>query len=481
MTAVLTRPASTATARDGALLAVLLTSVFMALLDTTIVNVAMPTIGTDLSASGAALQLVVAGYLISYAVLLITGARLGDRIGHGRAFRIGLIAFTAFSLLCGLAPNAGSLIAFRFAQGTGAALMLPQVMSLIQRTFAGEQRTRALSIYSAVIASGSVVGQICGGLLVSANVFGLGWRPVFLVNVPIGLVLLAASRRHLPHGVPMPERRLDPSGVVTLSLAVAALVVPLVLGHEEHWPLWAWLSLAASAALFALFIGVERAESRRGGAPLVSGSVLRAPGLALGMLALLIAMIGYSGYLFSLALHLQGGLGYSAAHAGLVFAPAATGFAITGVTWRRLPARLHGPMVPFGLIVSAVAYLLLAPLLHGGRGAGAWLEIDLAVLGLALGLAFSPIITVTLTHVPLTVAADASGLLGTVFQLGQVLGVAIPGTIYLSLIHSPGAATSAHAEVVTLAVLAAISVVAAAFAVALVRPRRDAATNSSPG
>ncbi len=474
MTTVLTRPAPPAT-RDGVLLAVLLTSVFMALLDTTIVNVAMPTIGTDLSASGAALQLVVAGYLISYAVLLITGARLGDRIGHGRAFRIGLIGFTAFSLLCGLAPDVASLIVFRFAQGVGAALMLPQVMSLIQRTFAGEQRTRALSIYSAVIASGSVVGQIFGGLLVSADVLGLGWRPVFLVNVPIGLVLLVVARRHLPDGVAMPERRLDPGGVTTLSLAVAALVVPLVLGHEEHWPLWGWLSLAASAGLFALFVAVERAEARHGGAPLVSASVLRAPGLALGMLALLIAMIGYAGYLFSLALHLQAGLGYSAAHAGLVFAPAATGFAITGVTWRRLPARLHGPIVPSGLLASALAYLLLAPLLHGGRGAGALLEIDLAGLGLALGLAFSPIITVTLTHVPLAVAADASGLLGTVFQLGQVLGVAVPGTIYLSLVHAPGAPASAHAAVITLTVLAATSVGAAAFAGGLVRRRPTAA------
>jgi EmrB/QacA subfamily drug resistance transporter len=475
MTAVLTRPAPPATTRDGVLLAVLLTSVFMALLDTTIVNVAMPTIGTDLSASGAALQLVVAGYLISYAVLLITGARLGDRIGHGRAFRIGLIGFTAFSLLCGLAPDVASLIVFRFAQGVGAALMLPQVMSLIQRTFAGEQRTRALSIYSAVIASGSVVGQIFGGLLVSADLFGLGWRPVFLVNVPIGIVLLVVARRHLPDGVAMPERRLDPVGVVTLSAAVATLVVPLVLGHEEHWPLWGWLSLAASAGLFALFVAVERAEARHGGAPLVSGQVLRAPGLALGMLALLVALISYAGYLFSLALHLQGGLGYSAAHAGLVFAPAATGFAITGVTWRRLPVRLHGPIVPLGLLVAALAYLLLAPLLHGGRGAGALLEMDLAVLGLALGLAFSPIITVTLTHVPLAVAADASGLLGTVFQLGQVLGVAVPGTIYLSLVHTPGAQASAHAEVITLTVLAATGVVAAAFAGALVRRRPAAA------
>ncbi len=470
------RPAT----RPGVILALLLTGQFMAILDVSIVNVAAPTLRADLHASGAGLQMVIAGYTISYAVLLISGARLGDRFGHGRMFRAGLAGFTAASLLCGLAPTTSVLVTFRLVQGVGAALMMPQVMSLIQRTFAGAARARALSLYSAVIACGAVVGQVLGGVLVSANLFGTGWRPVFLVNVPIGLALLVLARA-LPVDHGERSRRLDPAGVVTLSSAVLLLVVPLVLGHEEHWPAWGWVSLAASAAVFALFVRLERRLAARGGSPLVSERVLRAPGLVVGAAALFLAMINYGGFLFSIALHLQSGLGESPARAGLVFAPAAVGFAITGLTWRFLPARVHGPMIPFGLVAAAVAYLLLAPILRGGGSGGFVLGLDLFAVGLALGLAFSPMLTVALTHVPLADAADASGVLVTVFQLGQVVGVAALGTVYLSLVHGPGPHQSAHALVVTIVVLAMAALVAAAFAVALVRPRRDRMANTSPG
>lgn len=466
-TATLPRPAT----RPGVVLALLLTGQFMAILDVSIVNVAAPTLRTDLHASGAGLQLVIAGYTISYAVLLITGARLGDRFGHGRAFRAGLAGFTLASLLCGLAPTTGALIGFRFAQGVGAALMMPQVMSLIQRTFTGAARARALSLYSAVIACGAVVGQVLGGVMVSADLFGQGWRPVFLVNVPIGLALLWAARGRFPADLGDPDRQLDPAGVVTLSSAVLLLVVPLVLGHEENWPLWGWLSLAASVVMFAVFVLVERRLAEAGGSPLISARVLRAPGLLLGAASLFVAMVNYGGYLFATALHLQSGLGESAVHAGLVFAPAAVGFAITGLTWRMLPTHLHGRMIPFGLVLAAAAYLLLAPILRGGRSGGVALEIDLLVVGLALGLAFSPMLTVALTHVPLADAADASGVLVTVFQLGQVVGVAALGTTYLSLVHAPGPQASAHAFGVTLVVLAISAMAAAGFAAALVRSR----------
>jgi EmrB/QacA subfamily drug resistance transporter len=473
MTAVLDRPvAAPRPVRSGALLAVLLAGVFMAILDTTIVNVAAPTMRADLHSSGAGLQMAIAGYTISYAVLLITGARLGDRIGAGRAFRAGLAGFTVASLLCGLAPTTATLIGFRLLQGVGAALMMPQVMSLVQRTFDGPARARALSLYAAVIAGGSVVGQVAGGLLVSADLFGTGWRPVFIVNVPIGIVLFVLAGRLLPATPGNASRKLDPAGVLTLSVAVLLLVVPLVLGHEENWPLWGWLSMAASVAMLGVFVLVERQVAARGGSPLVSGRVLRAPGLVVGLLALLVAMINYSGYLFALQLHLQGGLGDSAAHAGLVFAPAAVGFAVTGLTWRMLPPRLHGPIIPTGLLLAALGYLALAPVLRGGHSGGALLELDLFALGLALGLAFSPILTVALQHVPLPDAADASGILTTVFQLGQVIGVATLGTAYLSLVRAPGAVPSAHAIGVTLVVLAATAVLAAGFAGALVRPRR---------
>lgn len=457
--------------RAGAVLAVLLVGQFMAILDVSIVNVAAPTLRTDLHASGAGLQMVIAGYTITYAVLLITGARLGDRFGHGRVFRVGLAGFTVASLACGLAPDTAALVVFRLVQGAAAALMMPQVMSLIQRTFAGAARARALSLYSAVIACGAVVGQVLGGVMVSADVFGAGWRPVFLVNVPIGLVLLGWGRRHLPSDRGEPGRRLDPGGVVLLSAAVLLLVVPLVLGHEEHWPVWGWASLGSSGVLFCGFVLLERAVASRGGSPLVSGRVLRAPGLVAGAVALFLALINYAGYLFSMALHLQSGLGESPARAGLVFAPAAVGFAVTGLTWRMLPPRWQARNMPLGLVAAAGCYLGLALILRGGGRGGVAMELDLLLLGLALGLAFSPMLTVALTHVRLADAADASGVLVTVFQLGQVVGVATLGTLYLSLVHGPGAHASAHAITVTDLALAAGALVAAAFALALIRTK----------
>jgi MFS family permease len=462
------RPRAT---RPGAVLAVLLAGQFMAILDVSIVNVAAPTLRSDLHASGAGLQLVVAGYIISYAVLLITGARLGDRFGHGRAFQVGLAGFTVASLACGLAPNTATLVTFRFIQGTAAALMMPQVMSLIQRTFAGSARARALSLYSAVIAGGAVIGQVLGGVMVSADLFGTGWRPVFLVNVPIGLVLLVVAKRRLPADRGEPGRRLDPAGVVLLSLAVLLLVVPLVLGHEESWPAWCWISLAASAVLFPAFVAVERAVANGGGSPLISARVLRAPGMFAGAASLFFALLNYAGYLFSMALHLQSGLGESPAKAGLVFAPVAIGFATTGLTWRRLPARWHGHIISFGLAAAAVCYLLLGAILRGGGEGGALLELVLLVIGLALGLAFSPMLTVALTHVPMSDAADASGILVTIFQLGQVVGVATLGTLYLTLVHGPGAHASGHAIALTDVALCASALVAAGFALAVIRPR----------
>jgi EmrB/QacA subfamily drug resistance transporter len=460
--------------RPGAVLAVLLVGQFMAILDVSIVNVAAPTLRTDLHASGAGLQMVIAGYIITYAVLLITGARLGDRFGHGRAFRLGLAGFTAASLACGLAPNTVTLVTFRLVQGAAAALMMPQVMSLIQRTFAGSARARALSLYSAVIACGAVFGQVLGGLMVSANLFGTGWRPVFLVNVPIGLALLALAGRRLPSDRGERSRPLDPAGVLLLSLAVLLLVVPLVLGHEEHWPVWGWVSLGMSAALFPIFVAVERGVANRGGSPLVSARVLRAPGLLVGATAMLLAMINYGGYLFSMALHLQSGLGESPAKAGFMLAPVAVGFATTGLTWRRLPAHRHGHIIPFGLVAATVCYLLLALILHSGGQASALMELDLLFLGLAFGLAFSPILTVALTHVPMSDAADASGVLVTVFQLGQVIGVASLGTLYLTLVHGPGAHSSGHAISVTDVALSVTALAAAGFALILIRPRATA-------
>ncbi|SEL68500.1 MFS transporter [Streptacidiphilus jiangxiensis] len=461
---------TSAAARPGLLLGLVLTGQFMALLDVTIVNVAVPGMRVDLHAGGAALQLVVAGYGIAYAVLLITGARLGERHGFTRLFLGGLALFTAASLACGLAPGVGALIGFRLLQGLGAALMVPQVMSLIQRTFTGPARVRALGVYSAVLAVGGVTGQVVGGALVSANLFGWGWRPVFLVNVPIGVALLVAGARLLPSVAGERTRQLDLRGMLLLAAAIGSLVIPLVLGHDENWPLWCWALLGASVALFTAFVLVERGLARSGGHPLIHSRVLRAPGLVPAAAAMFLVMTGVAGFSFSLAMHLQAGLGVSALRSGLTVAPTMLGFGAAGLWWQRLPQRLHGGLPQFALVAAASAFAAVALLARDGA-AVSWSErAALLAIGIAGGCAYSPLFARALGCVAPEHAADASGVMVTVLQLGQVVGVAALGTLFLSQVHYPGAtpASSGTALAITLGAVAALMLGAAV----LVRPVR---------
>jgi MFS family permease len=453
------------------MLVVLLAGQFMALIDVTITNVAIPTIGRSLHASGAELQLVVAGYLVSYAMLLITGARLGDVLGRRRVFLLGVGLFTLASLACGLAPDAGVLIAARFVQGAGAAAMVPQIMSVIQVRFTGAARVRALSAYTAVLSSGFVVGQVVGGALVTANLFGTGWRPVFLVNVPLGLAVLALAPRLVPGDAPSGRRRLDLRGLSVAVPAVFLVVLPLMIGHQERWPGWTFACMAIGCALAVVFVIIERAVAAAGGDPLLRLSVLRSPGLPAGLAATLLLLIPYGGFLFGFAIHLQAGLGFDALHAGLVFAPSAVAFGLCGYFWRRLPARLHPFLTPAGCVLGAVGYLGIAATLRSGGTGGlalqAWLIADAA----GLALAFSPLVAHALVRVPLTSAADASGLLTTAMQLGQAVGVAAFGSLFLTLDSRAGrpAAVSGHAISVTLAWAALVTAVAVLAVVPLTR------------
>jgi MFS family permease len=472
-------------ARPGLVLAVVLLGQFMAVLDASIVNVAAPSIHASLRSSGAGLQLVVAGYTITYAVLLVTGARLGDIIGHRRVFLAGLVVFTLASLGCGLAGTAGLLVALRFLQGAGAAVMIPQVLSLIQRTHAGPARARAMSMYSAVLAGGAVVGQLAGGLLISANLFDSGWRPVFLVNVPIGAALLAVGARALPHGKGEPGRTLDLSGLALLTPAVLAFVLPLVLGQPEHWPAWGWALMAASVPLVAAFAAAERRVAGTGGTPLIPGRVLRVPGVPVAIAALFAIMTIFSGFFFTLALHLQDGLGYSPLRAGLAFAPTAATFALVSLNWRRLPARWHGTLIVGGFVLFGAALAGLAwALRNGGGGAGIYLFGALSGAGMAA--AFSPLMTRVLLRVPVELAADATGVVVTVNQLGLLVGVATFGTLYLNLAgRLPGTLpahgafgafrhVSAHAEAITCLALAGLAAAGVILALVHVIERHSA-------
>src|ERR1700677_305514 len=459
--------------RPGLVLAIVLIGQFMAVLDASIVNVAAPSIHASLHASGASLQLIVAGYTITYAVLLVTGARLGDIIGHRRMFLAGVAVFTLASLGCGLATSAGALIGLRFAQGLGSAMLIPQVLSLIQRTHTGVARVRAMSRYSAVIAGGAVVGQVVGGLLISANLFNEGWRPVFLVNVPIGVILLAIGLRALPHGKGEPGRTLDLPGLALLTPAVLAMVLPLVLGQPDGWPAWGWALMAASVPLMVVFALVERRLARAGGTPLIPGRILALPGITAAIGALFVVMVIFGGFFFSLALHLQDGLGDSALHAGLTFAPAAAMFGLVSLNWRRLSAAVHTPMIVTGFVLLAISMAWLGALLHDGGSGGAALYLATGLSGTGMAAAFSPLMTRVLMRVPVELAADATGVVVTVNQLGIVVGVATFGTLYLNLSgHLPANATadafrhvSAHAESVTFIAIAGLALVGAVLAV----------------
>ena len=425
-------------------LAIVLTGQVMAVIDTNIVNVAVPAMHATLGASGAGLQLVVAGYTIAYAVLLVTGARLGDILGHRRVYLAGVALFTLASLGCGLAPTTGALVALRFIQGVGAATMIPQILSLIQRSYtAPGPRARAMSLYATVISGGAVLGQVLGGLLVSADLFGSSWRPVFLVNVPVGLLVLAFGRL-LPAGRFDGVRTLDLPGLAVLTPAVLALVLPLVLGQPLGWPLWGWVLLAASVVLFALLGSVEHRVAARGGQPILPRSLLALPGMIAGLGGLFASMVVFGGWLFGLALELQDGLGDSPLRAGLTFVPCGVAFAIVSLNWRRLPARYHERLPMIGFVVNG-ARAACGPgcccTPAGPAASGCTSRSPCPAAGMAG--AFGALMGRVLSRVPVAIAADASGVVVTVNQLGIVVGIAAFGSLYLNLAGQLPAAAGA--------------------------------------
>ncbi len=468
-----TQGAVRATVQDTsrwAMLAVLLLGQFMGLVDVFVVNVALPTIGVDLHASGATLQLVVGGYTVAYAMLLITGARLGDLYGRRRMYLLGVIVFTLASLACGFAPSSLVLVIVRFVQGGGAAVMAPQIMSLIQMRFSGKARATALSAYGVVLSTGAVAGLVVGGVLVSANLLGATWRPVFLVNVPLGLFIAVLAPRLVPPDAPRATRRLDIGGLAIAMAAVCLVVLPVVLGHELGWPAWTVVCIAAGVVLAGIFVTVERRIAARGGDPLLNLAVLRAPGIASGLTTLSCMQATYGGFLFIFTLHLQAGLGESALRAGLTYVPMGAAFGLVGFYWRTLPDRMHHTLMPIGLALCALAYLGIATAVRGGTPGGLLLWVALVVDGVGMGLAASPLLTQSLVHVPLSQAADASGVLTTTMQLGQVVGVAVFGAVFLSLEQRSAPHLSAQAHVSAaalsttsdgLALLAMVGVVAA--------------------
>lgn len=434
--------------KKGWLLAALLTGQFMANIDIAVVNVATPSIHASLHASGGAMELVVSGYVLAYAMLLVTGARLGDTHGYRRLFLTGLGVFTLASLACGLAPNAPVLIAVRVIQGIGAALMVPQVLNGIQLNFAaGPERARAIGWYAMALSGGAIAGQALGGALIAANLFGSGWRPIFLVNVPIGVVLLIVARRWLPADRSGQVKPLDLWGVATLAVALLLVVVPLALGRDLGWPAWTWLCLAVSPLAFGVFVAVERRVAVRGGYPLINLHILTRPAVAWGLIAYSASTSTYYALLFTLALYLQRGLGWSPLSSGLALVSWVTAFGITGplLPRMRLSARVTLLIAPAGYLILAGGYLGLSLSLLTNHLSTALLIVLLGIGGFGLGAGFAPMIAHLTASVPSRYAPDISGLIATAAQMAAVIGIASFGTAYLNLAPEPGAQSATYA------------------------------------
>lgn len=419
-------------------LPVLLVGAFLPVLDAFIVNVALATIGRDLHTGPAQLELTVSGYGVAYACALVAGGRLGDRLGRRRVFLAGMAAFTVASVACGLAPSAMLLIVFRVVQGFAAALMFPQVLAAIQAGFDGPDRQRALGFLGAVVGAAGAVGQIVGGSLLAADVAGLGWRPIFLVNVPVGLVAIAVGRRMLPESRTPAAPAIDVVGAFSLAATIALVLLPLTLGRASGWPVWTWLSLAAAPFAGACFVASQRRFEASGRAPLVPLSLLQVRYARLGLAAMLLFATCVGGFMFSLTMVLQAGHGYSAVKSGLTMVPCALAFFLVALATRRLTARFGDRLVAGGAVVFALGLAGFAAVVvaSGAHLNPVAASAPLVVLGLGWAAAMVPLIGVVLAGLPAQRAGLAGGVLSTALQVGLASGASIVGTVLFSVAGS---------------------------------------------
>ena len=418
-------------------LPVLMLAVFAIVLDFFVVNVALPSVQADLHASSAATEWIVAGYGLTFAVLIITGGRLGDRFGRRRIFCVGLALFVLASALCGLAASPAVLVSARFAQGAGAALVSPNVLAIIGVAFTGPARVRAITIYGIVMGLAAAGGQLLGGLIIAANPLGLGWRAIFLINVPIGLAALAWSRRQIAESRAPLSSRLDTRGVVLVTLGLTALVLPLVEGTALHWPGWTWASLAAAPIILGAFMADQVRAERRGGTPLLPPSLFRRPELAAGLVTQLTFWCGMASLFLVLALYLQLGRGLDALQAGLVFTVLAAFYLATSLRAPAMTLRFGRGLIAVGALVFAIGeVVLLLTVAERGDASIAWLVPGLALAGAGMGLCITPLTSTVLAHADPQRAGAVSGALSTMQQVGNAVGVAITGVIFFGLLSS---------------------------------------------
>ncbi|MBM9509707.1 MFS transporter [Actinacidiphila acididurans] len=410
------------------------------MVDFFIVNVALPTIDRDLNAGPAVLEMVVAGYGVAYAVLLVLGGRLGDMFGRRNLFLWGLVTFAVTSLACGIAPNAWTLVGARVAQGAASALLLPQALATIQSATSGSSRGKALSWYGATAGIASTVGQVLGGVLVSADIAGSGWRAIFLVNVPVAAVALVLALRSVPETRSAHPARVDRPGTLLLALSLIALLLPLTEGRAAGWPVWSWVLLAVFPFAAAAFVAVERRGERLGKTPLLPPSLVRLHSVRSGLLLIVPFCLGFGGFMFVLAVAMQDGLHFGPLAAGAALAPLCATFFAASLLGPRAVNRFGRLTVTGGSLIQAVGLVALAATVHWGwPHLGIWaLAPSMAVLGFGQGFVLPVVFRIVLSEVPPAQAGVGSGAMATTQQSSLALGVATLGTLFLTLSGSTG-------------------------------------------
>jgi MFS family permease len=439
------------------------------MVDFFIVNVALPTIDRDLNAGPAVLEMVVSGYGVAYAVLLVLGGRLGDMFGRRNLFLWGLALFAVTSLACGVAPSAWTLVGARVAQGAAAALLLPQALATIQSATSGSSRGKALSYYGATAGIASVVGQVLGGVLVSADIAGSGWRAIFLVNVPVAALALVLALKSVPETRSADPARIDRSGTLLLAVTLITLLLPLTEGRAAGWPLWSWVLLALSPFAAAAFVTVEMRGERRGGNPLLPPSLVRIHSVRSGLLLILPFGLGFGGFMFVLAVAMQDGLHFSALAAGAALVPLCAAFFAASLLGPRAVGRWGRATVTGGSLIHAVGLLALTGTFYWGwPHLGVWaLAPGMALAGFGQGFVLPVVFRIVLSEVPAAQAGVGSGAMATTQQSSLALGVATLGTLFLSLSASVGVR-----DALVWVLLAQLAAVAATIALSVRLPRK---------
>ena len=424
--------------RFWAPISVLLCAAFVVALDNLIVNVAIPHLKADLGAGYAMVQLIVVAYGLAFGMMLVTGGRLGDLYGRKRLFILGFAGFTVTSALCGLSPSAVVLVIARLLQGITGALLNPQIVAMLRVQIAPERRRFAFALYGAALGLGAIAGQLLGGMLVDWDLWGLGWRLVFLVNLPVGLLAIPAAAWLLEETGRVRRVRFDFTGTALAAAALAAVLIPLIMGREAGWPFWTWALLAMSLPLGALFIRWEKAITWMGRTPLVDFRLFRVPSFVRGLILAATFYTTINSFYLVLTLLQQLGLGSTALETGLVFLPAGVGFFVGTLAAILIGGRRT---LDLGLGLALVGYGLMGTIhfVAGPDWRPSALLPGLAALGLGQGLFLTPLLNVLLARVDAADAGSAAGILATAQQAGGAFGIAIVGLLFFGALDGgPG-------------------------------------------